>query len=241
MKYKTDYISTQESQEPRKKKSITPWLVGGGLVAAGGLGLGYLKSVEKGVYKKIADEAVEKTKQRGTNYMKYTTTAEFGLAGTMNTGVLNKMTGQLGSTVNKAKSWLQNAQKTKQEIGSAIIAKKRLLPQQSLNAKAEAMAFKKYGSAGVENAPALQSTLGKKTKSLGDSLNLQSKAALRTDLTAGSARQVNRGSSDRFSKSGTKASVADNRSLRLKYTKDPRTGKLVSAAYNTSISFLCDI
>jgi len=176
--------------------------------------------------------------------MKYTTTAEFGLVGTMGglkTGVLSKVTGQLGSTVNKAKSWLQNTQKAKQDIGSAIIAKKRLLPPVSLNAKAEAMALKKYGSVGVENAPALQSTIGKKTKSLGDSLHLQGKAALRTDLTAGSARQVNRGSSDRFSKSSSKAGIADNRSLRLKYTKDPRTGKLISSAYSNSISFLCDI
>lgn len=186
--------------------------------------------------------------EKGLEYsMKYTTTANFAMAGALGggikTGVLSRITGQLGSTVDKAKSWLQKTQQTKQQIGSATQAKNRLKPQAyvSPNASAEAIARRKYGSIGVETAPALASTIGKKTKSLTDSQNLRSSAALRTDLTAGSARQINRGSADRFSQSGTQASINDNRSLRVKYTKDPRTGKLVSAAYNKQLSLLCDL
>ena len=182
-------------------------------------------------------------KQQGIEYMKYTTTADFAIAGTMGsikTGVLNRVTGQLGGAVNKAKNWLQKTAEAKQKIGSATVAKQRLLPATNLNAKAEAIARRKYGSVGVENAPSLPSTIGKRTKSLDDSLKFRGRAELRTNLTQGSARQINRGSVDRFSKTGTKASIADNRSLRLKYTKDPRTGKLVAAAYNSPISLLCD-
>ena len=171
--------------------------------------------------------------------MKYKTTADFAMAlgNGIKTGILNRMTGQLGKTVDKAKNWLGKAQKAKKEVGSATIAKQRL---QSPNYKAEQIARRKYGTVGVENAPALQSTIGKRTSDLDKSLKLRENAALRTNLTEGSARQVNRGSSDRFSKSGSKASIADNRSLRVKYTKDPRTGKLVGAAYN-KLSLLCDL
>lgn len=184
-------------------------------------------------------------KQQGVEYMKYTTTADFAMAGTLGgikTGVLSRITGQLGSTVEKAKSWLQKTQQAKQAIGSATIAKQRLKPQPyvSPNAGTEAMARRKYGSVGVEVAPPLESTLGKPNRSLTNSKNLQSSAQLRNDLTAGSARQINRGSADRFSKAGSQASINDNRSLRVKYTKDPRTGKLVSAAYN-KLSLLCDL
>ncbi len=171
-------------------------------------------------------------------------TANFAMAGALpgiKTGVLSRVTGQLGSTVDKAKNWLQKAQKAKQEVqGSAAVAKQRLKPM-SPNAQAEAMARRKYGSVGVENAPALQSTIGKRTSDLDKSLKLRENAALRTNLTEGSARQINRGSSDRFAKSGSQASIADNRTLRVKYTKDPRTGRLVAAAYSRPISFLCDL
>ena len=153
------------------------------------------------------------------------------------TGVLNRMTGQLGKAVDKTKNWLGKAQKAKKEVGSATIAKQRL---QTPNAKAEQLARRKYGTTGVENAPSLQSTIGKRTSDLDKSLKMRENAGLRTSLTQGSARQINRGSADRFSKSGSKASIADNRSLRVKYTKDPRTGKLVGAAYS-KLSLLCDL
>lgn len=177
--------------------------------------------------------------------MKYTTTANFAMAGALGggikTGVLSRITGQLGSTVDKAKNWLQKAKQTKQQVGSATQAKNRLKPQAyvSPNAGAEAIARKKYGTVGVEIAPPLQSTIGQRTKSLDDSLKLRDRAALRTDLTAGAARQINRGSADRFAKSGSQASINDNRSLRVKYTKDPRTGRLVGAVYS-KLSLLCD-
>ena len=173
--------------------------------------------------------------------MKYTT-ADFAMAGGIKTGVLSRITGQLGNTVAKAKNWLGKTRETKQALGSATTAKNRLKPQAyvSPNAGAEAMARKKYGSVGVEAAPALASTIGQRTSDLDKSLKMRSTAALRTDLTAGSARQINRGSADRFAKSGSQANINDNRSLRVKYTKDPRTGKLVGAAYN-KLSLLCDI
>ena len=197
--------------------------------------------------RELVEKARDLAKQRGLEYMKYTTTADFAMAGTLGggikTGVLSRITGQLGSTVNKAKNWLQKAEQTKQKIGSAAQAKQRLKPQAyvSPNAGAEAIARKKYGTVGVEIAPPLQSTIGQRTKSLDDSLKLRDRAALRTDLTAGSTRQINRGSVDRFSKAGTQASINDNRSLRVKYTKDPRTGKLVGAAYSRQLSLLCDL
>ena len=171
--------------------------------------------------------------------MKYTT-ANFAMAGGIKTGVLSRITGQLGQTVDKAKNWLGKAKQIKQEIGSATVAKNRLKPM-SPNAGTEAMARRKYGSIGVEAAPALQSTIGKRTSDLDNSLKMRSSAALRTDLTAGSAKQINRGSADRFSKAGSQATINDNRSLRVKYTKDPRTGKLISAAYSSNISLLCDL
>lgn len=162
------------------------------------------------------------------------------MAGGIKTGVLSRITGQLGSTVDKAKNWLQKAKQTKQQIGSATTAKNRLKPV-SPNAGVEEMARRKYGSVGVENAPALKSTIGQRTPDLDKSLKMRESAALRTDLTAGSARQINRGSADRFAKSGSQASINDNRSLRVKYTRDPRTGKLVAAAYSTPLSLLCDL
>lgn len=171
--------------------------------------------------------------------MKYTT-ADFAMAGGIKTGVLSRITGQLGSTVDKAKNWLQKAKQTKQQIGSATTAKNRLKPV-SPNAGVEEMARRKYGSVGVENAPALKSTIGQRTPDLDKSLKMRESAALRTDLTAGSARQINRGSADRFAKSGSQASINDNRSLRVKYTRDPRTGKLVGAAYSAPLSLLCDL
>jgi hypothetical protein len=166
-------------------------------------------------------------------------TSDFAMAlgNGIKTGVLNRMTGQLGKAVDKTKNWLGKAQKAKKEVGSAVTAKQRLL---SPNLKVEQMAKRKYGTVGVEAAPALQSTIGKRTSDLDKSLKMRDNASMRTSLTQGSARQINRGSADRFSKSGSKASIADNRSLRVKYTKDPRTGKLVSAAYN-KLSLLCDI
>lgn len=173
--------------------------------------------------------------------MKYTTTANFALAGTadsLKTGILDKLSGKVGSGLQKAKNWFGKAQVAKKQVGSATTAKQRLL---SPNYKAEQIARRKYGTVGVENAPALQSTIGKRTSDLDKSLKMRENAALRTNLTEGSARQVNRGSSDRFSKTGTKASINDNRSLRVKYTRDPRTGKLVGAAYNASLSLLCDL
>jgi hypothetical protein len=173
--------------------------------------------------------------------MKYTTTANFAMAGTagsLKTGILDKLSGKVGSGLQKAKNWFGKAQVSKKEVGSATIAKQRL---STPNAKAEQIARRKYGTVGVESAPALQSTIGTRTSDLDKSLKLRDNAALRTNLTQGSARQVNRGSNDRFSKSGTKASIADNRSLRIKYTKDPRTGKLVGAAYNKQLSLLCDL
>lgn len=196
--------------------------------------------------RELVEKARDLAKQRGLEYMKYTTTADFAMAGTLGggikTGVLSRITGQLGSTVNKAKNWLQKAEQTKQKIGSAAQAKQRLKPQAyvSPNAGAEAIARKKYGTVGVEIAPPLQSTIGKRTSDLDKSLKMRENAGLRTTLTQGSARQINRGSADRFSKSGSKASIADNRSLRVKYTKDPRTGKLVGAAYS-KLSLLCDL
>lgn len=176
--------------------------------------------------------------------MKYTTTANFsmvGTAGSLTTGVLDKLTGKVSSGLAKARNWVSNAQKAKQEVGTAAVAKQRLMPRTSPNAAVEAMAKRKYGSVGVETAPSLQSTIGTKTKSLADSQKLREHAALRSNLTHGSAKQINRTSADRFSRGDSKSAIADNRSLRVKYTKDPRTGKLVSAAYKSSISFLCDI
>jgi hypothetical protein len=165
-------------------------------------------------------------KQRGIEYMRYTTTANFAMAGSIKTGVLSRITGQLGSTVDKAKNWLQKAQKTKQQVGA--------VKQKPTFAE---IAKQRYGSAGVEIAPSLPSTIGKKPARN----DLAERAALRTKLTEGSARQINRGSVDRYSKSGSQARINDNRTLRLKYTKDPRTGRLVSAAYNASLSLLCDL
>lgn len=169
--------------------------------------------------------------------MKYSNFAAAALGSGVKSGILNKITGQVGNAVNKTKNWLGKAKQAKQEVKSATVAKQRLL---SPNAKAEQIARKKYGTVGVESAPALQSTIGKRTVDLDKSLKMRDNANMRTNLTQGSARQINRGSADRFSKSGTQASIADNRSLRVKYTKDPRTGKLVSAAYN-KLSLLCDI
>lgn len=176
--------------------------------------------------------------------MKYTT-ADFAMAGALgggiNTGIINRVTGNLGRTVDRAKSWLQKAGTKKQQIqGSAQTAKNRLKPG-SPNAAVEEMARRKYGSVGVENAPSFNSTIGQKTPDLARSMDLRERAGLRTNLTEGAARQINRGSADRFSSSGTQASINDNRTLRVKYTRDPRTGKLVSAAYSTPISLLCDL
>jgi len=164
------------------------------------------------------------------------------IGGGINTGVINRVTGNLGRTVDRAKSWLQKAGTKKQQLqGSAQTAKQRLMPRTSPNAAVEEMARRKYGSVGVENAPAFNSTIGQKTPDLARSMDLRERAGLRTNLTEGAARQINRGSADRFSSSGTQASINDNRTLRVKYTRDPRTGKLVSAAYSTPISLLCDL
>lgn len=310
----------EEQQEDRRKKgSIAPWLIGGGLLAAGGLGLALASKgkakpnaqlVKKGVddaedlisglsrkkanaekvarrrsflneirlqnlnmskesknnymslvnrkgadgryinnplqgftpdkevnkqiairNKAIVEQARELAKSRGLEYsMRYTTTANFALSG-INSGVLSKITGDLGQTVQKAKNWLQKAGQAKQEVaatGKRIITPSPYAPQLNKVVKPSS-----YDEA-VRLAKESQQRLNK-------NFRVKDEAALRTNLTAGSARQINRGAVDRYSKSGSKATINDNRSLRLKYTRDPVTGALVSAAYKSPISFLCDL
>lgn len=185
--------------------------------------------------KKLVEQARELAKSRGLEYsMRYTTTANFAMAGTMGglkSGVLSKITGDLGQTVQKAKNWLQKAGQAKQEVaatGKRIITPSPYAPQLNKVVKPSS-----YDEA-VRLAKEAQQRLNK-------NFRVKDEAALRTNLTAGAARQINRGAVDSYSKSGSKAIINDNRSLRLKYTRDPVTGALVSAAYKSPISFLCDL
>lgn len=196
--------------------------------------------------------------------MKYTTTANFAMVGTMGglkSGVLSKITGDLGQTVQKAKNWLQKAGQAKQEVAARTkpweikspYALKRTTPALS-GQQYEDLVNQKYGSVKPTTLKDLTNKVVKPSsydeavrlakeaqQRLNNNFRVKDEAALRTNLTAGSARQINRGAVDRYSKSGSQAIINDNRSLRIKYTKDPRTGKLISAAYKSSISFLCDL
>lgn len=159
--------------------------------------------------------------------MKYTT-ADFAMAGGIKTGVLSRITGQLGNTVAKAKNWLGKTRETKQALGSATTAKNRLKPQAyvSPNAGAEAMARRKYGeSLGLAEAQASQSlNASTRNNNYQYAKNAQSKGIL---ANAGTGKLTD--------------GLANQQSLRLRYTKDPRTGKLVGSAYSKQLSLLCDL
>jgi hypothetical protein len=153
--------------------------------------------------------------------MKYTTaTAEFGLSSTMSgSSVLGDIGSKLSQAAAKAKNWFGGTQK---KLGSATTAKSRLMPKVSPNVGAESIARRRAAEEATQKAT-------------------NTAAMLRTDLTAGLAREINRGSVDRFAGKGAGQTLAQNRSLRIKYTKDPRTGKLVSAAYNRDTYLLVDL
>lgn len=202
---------------------------------------------------------IEKVFIIGINDMKYTTTANFAMAGALGggikTGVLSRITGQLGSTVDKAKSWLQKTQQAKKEIGSATIAKNRLKPQAyvSPNAGVEEMARRKYGEA--TKLQSVQEGLARE-KVLRDNMASKKAQSVATANTKGSQTLgINtRNNNYQYAKNAQAKGVlanagsgkltdglANQQSLRLRYTKDPRTGKLVSAAYNKQLSLLCDL
>lgn len=181
--------------------------------------------------------------EKGLEYsMKYTTTANFAMAGALGggikTGVLSRITGQLGSTVDKAKSWLQKTQQTKQQIGSATQAKNRLKPQAyvSPNASAEAIARRKYGEA--------SGLAAKKTQTL-NTANTQASQTLSANTRNNNYQYAKnaqtKGVLANAGSSKLTDGLANQQSLRLRYTKDPRTGKLVSAAYSKQLSLLCDL
>lgn len=177
----------------------------------------------------------------GSDNMKYTTTANFAMAGGIKTGVLSRITGQLGQTVAKAKNWLGKTREAKQALGSATTAKNRLKPQAyvSPNAGAEAMARRKYGeSLGLAEAQA------KKTQAL-NTANTQASQALGVNTRNNNYQYAkNAQSKGVLANAGTGKltdGLANQQSLRLRYTKDPRTGKLVGSAYSKQLSLLCDL
>jgi hypothetical protein len=194
--------------------------------------------------------------------MKYTTTANFAMAGALGggikTGVLSRITGQLGSTVDKAKNWLQKAKQTKQQVGSATQAKNRLKPQPyvSPNLKAEEIARRKYGQPAVPTVNQGALDRGQTMKSnLGANAKQRVEQQARNTTQASQALSANtRNNNYQYAKNAEAKGVLANagsgsrtdglrnqQSLRLRYTKDPRTGKLVSAAYSAPISLLCDL
>lgn len=176
------------------------------------------------------------------------------MAGGIKTGVLSRITGQLGSTVDKAKNWLQKAQQTKQQMGSAAQAKNRLKPSAyvSPNASAEAIARRKY----AESLKPAEDAARKSREILNTSLqNKSASKSLNKGAAANNYKYAqnlenkdisplwNKPTANRYGQVQSNKvadSLANQQSLRLRYTKDPRTGKLVGAAYS-KLSLLCDL
>ncbi|MCA6430297.1 MAG: hypothetical protein IM613_12760 [Cytophagales bacterium] len=200
--------------------------------------------------RKLVEQARELAKSRGLEYsMRYTTTANFAMAGTMggiNSGVLSKITGDLGQTVQKAKNWLQKAGQAKQEVAARTIkspyALKRATPLSSSNQKVEEMIRQKYGL-GVKPGPSydasnVQNTLNKSIE------NKQKSNQLRQQIAGNNYKQVEKLKSYNYAPTpatNPNTVLQSQPFLRLRSTLDPRTGKLVSAAYKSPISFLCDL
>lgn len=178
--------------------------------------------------------------------MKYTTTANFALSG-INSGVLSKITGDLGQTVQKAKNWLQKAGQAKQEVaatGKRIItpspyALKRTTPLSSSNQGVEEVIRQKYGQPVVNQATldrGQASDLVQKSQALSASTRNQNYKTIKNAQKYGFVNDPGTGKRTDMLNELNKQQFS-----RVRYEKDPLTGKLVRAYYSSPISLLCDL